>query len=107
MSLLGTDDHDALIAGVRDLTETACITQGRNGSLIVTRDELIEVPVVEVVKRVDTTGAGDLYAAGVLAGLASGASLDVAGRMGSCAAAEVITHIGARPLQSLSTFCAE
>ena len=107
VSLLGTDDHDALIAGVRDLTETACITQGRNGSLIVTRDELIEVPVVEVVKRVDTTGAGDLYAAGVLAGLASGASLDVAGRMGSCAAAEVITHIGARPLQSLSTFCAE
>ena len=107
VSLLGTEDHDALIAGVRDLTETACITQGRDGSIIVTKDDVIRVPVVEVEKRVDTTGAGDLYAAGVLAGLASGAPLDVAGQMGSCAAAEIITHIGARPLQSLKDFCAE
>ncbi len=107
VSLLGTGDHDALISGVRDLTETACITQGRAGSLIVTRDDVIEIPVVEVDKRVDTTGAGDLYAAGVLAGLASGAPLGVAGRMGSCAAAEIIGHIGARPLQSLKSFCAE
>lgn len=107
VSLLGTDDQDVLISGVRDLTETAFITHGRQGSIIVTRDEIIEIPVVEVEKRVDTTGAGDLYAAGVLAGLASGRSLEVAGRMGSCAAAEVITHIGARPLQSLKSFCAD
>lgn len=107
VSLLGTENHDEIIAGVRDLTETACLTQGRNGSIIVTRNDIIEVPAVEVEKRVDTTGAGDLYAAGVLAGLATGAPLDVAGHMGSCAAAEVITHIGARPLQSLKDFCAE
>ena len=73
--------------------------------MIVTRDEIFQIPSVEVEKRVDTTGAGDLYAAGVLAGLAAGAPLDIAGRMGSCAAAEIITHIGARPLQSLAEFC--
>ena len=61
---------------------------------------------MEVEKRVDTTGAGDLYASGVLAGLAAGADLATAGQMGSCAAAEIITHIGARPLQQLSEFCA-
>ncbi len=106
VSLLGVEDPDALISGVRELTETACITQGRKGSLIVTRNEVIEIPVVEVEKRVDTTGAGDLYAAGVLAGLAAGSSLEIAGRMGSCAAAEVISHIGARPLEPLADICA-
>ncbi len=105
VSLLGTEDQNTWIAGCRDLTKTACITQGRGGSMIVTRDEIFQIPSVEVEKRVDTTGAGDLYAAGVLAGLAAGAPLDIAGRMGSCAAAEIITHIGARPLQSLAEFC--
>lgn len=107
VSLFGTEDQNTWIAGVRDLTETACITRGREGSIIVTRDEILQIPVVEVEKRVDTTGAGDLYAAGLLAGLAAGAPLDVAGRMGSCAAAEIISHIGARPLQSLAGFCSE
>ena len=51
---------------------------------------------------VDTTGAGDLYAAGFLYGLASGRTLDAAGRLGSLAAAEVIGHLGARPQQSLA-----
>ena len=103
---LGTDNIDKIVKDLRAMTETACVTKGREGSIIVTADEVIEIPVVEVDKRVDTTGAGDLYAAGVLAGLAAGRSLADAGHMGSCAAAEIITHIGARPLQSLSTFCA-
>lgn len=105
-SLLGTESFEQAVPRLRELAETVCVTQGRNGSSIVTAGEVITVPVVEVEKRVDTTGAGDLYAAGVLAGLASGADLLTAGTMGSCAAAEVITHIGARPLQSLSEFCA-
>ena len=91
---------------LRELAETVCVTQGRHGSSIVTASDVLKVPVVEVDKRVDTTGAGDLYAAGVLAGLAEGADLATAGAMGSCAAAEIITHIGARPQVSLSEFCA-
>ncbi len=104
-SLLDTDDDAAVVEGLRSLTETACITRGRQGSMIVTPSEVIDVPVVEVDKRIDTTGAGDLYAAGVLAGLAQGIDLARAGAMGSCAAAEIITHIGARPRQPLQTFC--
>ena len=104
-SLLGTDDRDHIIGRLRDMAETTCVTMGSSGSMIITPNEVLEIPVVEVDERVDTTGAGDLYAAGVLAGLAQGQSLDVAGRMGSCAAAEIITHIGARPLQALSSLC--
>lgn len=104
-SLLGTDDQDQIVAQLRDMTETACITLGKAGSMIVTADEVLQIPVVDVDQRVDTTGAGDLYAAGVLAGLARGASLEQAGLMGSCAAAEVISHIGARPLQKLEGLC--
>lgn len=105
-ALLGTETFDHAVPQLRELAKTVYVTQGRMGSSIVTPDEVIAVPVVEVEKRVDTTGAGDLYAAGVLAGLAAGADLASAGAMGSCAAAEVITHIGARPLQNLSEFCA-
>lgn len=104
-SLLGTEDRDQIISRLRDMAETTCVTMGSSGSMIITPNEVLEIPVVEVDERVDTTGAGDLYAAGVLAGLAQGQSLDVAGRMGSCAAAEIITHIGARPLQALSSLC--
>lgn len=106
LSLLKTDSEAAIIREMRALTETAFITHGHHGSRIITSHEVIEIPVVEVERRVDTTGAGDLYAAGVLAGFAKGVDLATAGRMGSCAAAEVITHIGARPLQPLATYCA-
>ncbi len=105
VSLLGTEDHDEIITKLRSMTETACITQGSAGSIIVTADDVIQVPVVEVDERIDTTGAGDLYAAGVMAGLAQGKSLFDSGQMGSCAAAEIITHIGARPLQKLASLC--
>jgi sugar/nucleoside kinase (ribokinase family) len=104
-SMLGTENLDQIVAQLREMAETTCVTMGSNGSIVITRDEVLEIPVVEVDQRVDTTGAGDLYAAGVLAGLAQGRSLDIAGRMGSCAAAEIITHIGARPLQALSSLC--
>ena len=105
-SLLGTQDHSEMIAGVRELADTTFMTNGKQGSYVITADEVLEIPVVEVKKRVDTTGAGDLYAAGVLAGIATGRSLSEAGQMGSCAAAEVISHMGARPLQPLNTYCA-
>jgi len=103
-TLTGTDDFDAGIEAIRGRAEIACITRSELGSLILTADETIEVPAVPVDSVVDTTGAGDQYAAGVLFGITSGRSLAEAGRLGSAAAAEVISHLGARPLVPLSSF---
>jgi sugar/nucleoside kinase (ribokinase family) len=74
----------------------AVLTRGEAGSLILRGDEAVTV-AAEPTKVVDTTGAGDAYAAGFLAGLTAGKSLNLCGRMGSIAAAEVIAHYGARP----------
>jgi sugar/nucleoside kinase (ribokinase family) len=104
-SLLGLEDRDAIVSRLRDMCETSSITLGDEGSMVITADDLIMVPAKQVVKRVDTTGAGDLYAAGFLAGVAKGTDLGTAAAMGNCAASEVITHIGARPLVDLATHC--
>ena len=61
------------------------------------RRQVVAIPAAPVSKVVDTTGAGDLYAAGFLFGIATGRDLETAGRLGSLAAAEIISHIGARP----------
>lgn len=74
----------------------AALTRSEAGSLVLFGSETIQIPA-EPVEVVDTTGAGDAYAAGFLAGLTSGKSLGVCGRMGGIAAAEVISHYGARP----------
>ncbi len=79
----------------------AAITHGAKGSVLISKDERHEIPAFPVKEVVDTTGAGDLYAAGVLYGLAANLNLETAGRLGSLAAAEVISHIGARPEVSL------
>jgi sugar/nucleoside kinase (ribokinase family) len=74
----------------------AALTRSEAGSLIIQGTETVTV-AAQPTKVVDTTGAGDAYAAGFLAGLTSGKSLDLCGRMGSIAAAEIISHYGARP----------
>jgi fructokinase len=74
----------------------AALTRSEAGSLILHGEETVAV-AAEPTRLVDTTGAGDAYAAGFLAGLTSGKSLNLCGRMGSIAAAEVISHYGARP----------
>jgi sugar/nucleoside kinase (ribokinase family) len=103
MSLYQTETFDASIAALREQCPLAAITCGSKGSLIVTPDELIAVPVVPVRRVVDTTGAGDLYASGFLFGLTAGLPLADAGQLGSIAAAEVISHVGPRPLVELRT----
>ena len=65
--------------------------------MILSQGKSVAIPAAPVSKVVDTTGAGDLYAAGFLFGIATGRGLEVAGRLGSLAAAEIISHIGARP----------
>jgi sugar/nucleoside kinase (ribokinase family) len=103
MALYQTESFDESIAALRDQCPLAAITVGARGSIVVTADGLIEVPPVAVRRVVDTTGAGDLYASGFLYGLTSGAALAEAGHFGSIAAAEVISHVGPRPLVELRT----
>ncbi len=75
----------------------AVLTRSEAGSVIVGEGETVEIAAWPVPEVVDVTGAGDLYAAGFLFGLTHGAPLETCGRLGGFAAAEVISHIGARP----------
>ena len=93
---------DRAVEELRGLVGVACVTMGARGSLIVTPEETVEVPAEPVDQVVDTTGAGDLYAAGVLYGLSQQLPLDECGRLGSVAASEVISHTGARPSRPLA-----
>lgn len=102
-ALCGTDDWAAAVDQIRGKVEVACLTRSEKGSAIVTADEIIEVPAAHVDKVVDTTGAGDLYAAGFLYGYTHGYDLETSARLGSVAAAEVISHVGARPHINLAT----
>jgi sugar/nucleoside kinase (ribokinase family) len=81
--------------------ELAILTRSEEGSVIVGAGETIAIGAEPVPQVIDVTGAGDLYAAGFLYGLTQGAPLEICGRLGSLAAAEVIGHIGARPENSL------
>lgn len=100
--LYEVDDFDDAVAKVRGRCAIACLTKGREGSVVVTASETHVIGPHEVPKRVDTTGAGDLYASGFLYGYTQGMDLDRCGRLGSIAAAAVIGHTGARPGLSLA-----
>lgn len=82
----------------------ACVTLGPRGSWLISHGERVRIAPEKVDPVVDTTGAGDQYAAGVLFGLSRGMSLADSGRLGSLAAAEVISHVGPRPRRPLSEF---
>jgi sugar/nucleoside kinase (ribokinase family) len=105
-ALYAADSFDAAARQARGQTELCALTRGGQGSLLLTSAEQVEIPAAPVDNVVDTTGAGDLYAAGVLFGITHGESLAAAGRRGSIAAAEVISHYGARPERSLSQLVA-
>ena len=99
-------DFDAALPLVRGHCELAALTRSAKGSVLVSGTELHTVRAHPVETVVDTTGAGDLYAAGVLYGLSQGLDLPTCGRLGSLAAAEVIAHVGARPMVPLSDLAA-
>ena len=103
VSLYETDTFDQAIAELRRHCQFAAITTGADGSVIITGDDVIRVRAQPVRRVVDTTGAGDLYAAGFLHGVTSGRPLAECGRLGSIAASEVISHVGPRPLVELRT----
>jgi len=100
-SLYQVEDFDEAADLVRGHCEIACLTRGAKGSVILAGEERWEVAAHPVDRVVDTTGAGDLYAAGFLYGYTSGLPLERCGRLGSIAASAVIGHTGARPGLSL------
>ena len=96
-SLYQTEDFDAAANAVRGHVEIAALTRSAAGSVIVAGTETHTVAAARVARVVDTTGAGDLYASGFLYGLTRGLPLPACGRIGSLCAAEIISHMGARP----------
>jgi sugar/nucleoside kinase (ribokinase family) len=101
MSLYQLTDFEAAIERVRADCEMAAVTRSEKGSVIVAGAQTHAIAAEPVEQLVDTTGAGDLYAAGFLVGLTQGRPLDVCGRLGGIAAAEIISHVGPRPEQDL------
>ena len=106
MSLFETDDFEAAARAIRGRTAMAAITRGEKGSVVFTQTEEVAVPANPVEKVIDTTGAGDQYAAGFMVGLARALPLEVCARLGGLAAAEVISHYGPRPQVSLAELAA-
>jgi sugar/nucleoside kinase (ribokinase family) len=99
-SLYERNEFEAAVAHARQDVALACLTRSEQGSLVISGADAIEVPAVPT-EVIDTTGAGDAYAAGFLAGLTAGRPLSQCGHLGSIAAAEVISHYGARPQRDL------
>jgi len=100
-SLYQTSDFDAALKQLREDARLGVVTRSEKGCVVASREGVAAVPAFPVGQIVDTTGAGDLFAAGFLFGLVRGAGHENAGRLGALAAAEVIQHIGARPQVSL------
>ena len=100
-SLYQSSDFDAAVRALRADIDIAVVTRSEKGCLVVGPDGNAAVSAFPVERVVDTTGAGDLFAAGFLFGLAQGADDRTCGRLGALAAAEVIQHLGARPETSL------
>ncbi|MFO1150169.1 MAG: adenosine kinase [Alsobacter sp.] len=111
-SLYQTADFDTAVAAFRAESEgerqvMGLVTRSEQGCLVVTREETHAVAAFPIDRLVDTTGAGDLFAAGVLFGLARDLGPVAAARLGGLAAAEVIQHLGARPATSLRALAQE
>jgi sugar/nucleoside kinase (ribokinase family) len=96
-SLYQVDSFDKAMETARKEAKIAALTRSEKGSVVIKGSETYEVPAAPVAKVVDTTGAGDLYASGFLYGFTRGKPLAECARLGGVAAAEIISHVGARP----------
>ena len=106
-ALYQTADFDTALAALRDEGVLGVVTRGAAGSVVVTRDETVTEGAFPIEALVDSTGAGDLFAAGFLAGLARNRDARTCARLGALAAAEGIQHIGARPAHDLAALAAD
>jgi sugar/nucleoside kinase (ribokinase family) len=100
-ALYKEEDFEKVVRAARANCAYTVITRSAKGSVVVLPDQLIEIPAEPVTQVVDTTGAGDMYAAGFLYGYTRGKTPAECGRLGSICAAEVIAHVGARPQTDL------
>jgi sugar/nucleoside kinase (ribokinase family) len=100
-SLYQTSDFDTALTALRSDARLGVVTRSEKGCVVASRDGVIAVPAFPIERIVDTTGAGDLFAAGFLFGLVRDTGYENAGKLGALAAAEIIQHIGARPQTSL------
>jgi len=106
-SLYQTSDFDGALKQLREDATLGIVTRSEKGCVVVSNDGIVSVPAHPIDALVDTTGAGDLFAAGFLFGLVRKTGYEIAGRLGGLAAAEVIQHIGARPQVSLKDLAAQ
>jgi adenosine kinase len=100
-SLYMTSDFDTALRQLRNDVNLGVVTRSEKGCMVVSVEDSVAVPASPIAQLVDTTGAGDLFAAGFLFGLARELPYRTAGQLGALAAAEIIQHIGARPQVSL------
>ena len=107
IALTGASDFDAAAAAIAGRVETAVLTRGEQGAIAIRGEHRAHVDAEPIKTLVDTTGAGDLFAAGFLTGEARGLGLDASLRLGAIAAAEVIQHYGARPEADLMELAAD
>lgn len=107
VALFGARSLEAALDAAEETGVLVAVTLGARGSVAVTAGGRVAVPAAPVREVVDTTGAGDLYAAGFLHGLATGGDPERCARLGSLCAAEVISHLGARPEHDLAPLAAE
>jgi adenosine kinase len=106
-SLYETGDFDAALLELRRDAELAVVTRSEKGCVVVNKEAVERVPAFPVEAVVDTTGAGDLFAAGFLYGFARDLPHAKSAALGALAAAEVISHLGARPEKNLADLARE
>ncbi len=105
--LFGTADFDAAVDAIGETGILGVLTRGADGCVVVSPAGVLAIPAAPVHQVVDTTGAGDLFAAGFLHGITNGLAPEAAARLGGVCAAEVISHVGARPQADLRRLAGE
>jgi adenosine kinase len=107
LSLYQTADFDTALGLLRGENLLAAVTRSEKGCVVIQGETSVAVPAFPIENLVDTTGAGDLFAAGFLAGLTKNKDLATCAKLGALAAAEIIQHIGARPQADLARLAAD